>query len=470
MSQEEERLKGLFLSLRAYDADTYLDFVHYVLLQPRTDPQATTPKEKEALLVTIPDRNDKNHWLIKYVRSDPAGFRSNPKELRLQTDLEFAKLRTAAAQSALKSYLDKRDATANTSNQDALKEQIARQDKVIQELKSQLGKKTVEENSDLVRKANEWDRRLNTAIADAKSKAEQVERFGAENACLRAEVKKFQSPDMLADEIQEKNRIKMQEQKLKDDLKALQDENASLKKTIVKLEFTVRDVRGEGTVNLNNQQMEFDAKLAQAMQGMENLKLRATRAEEQARSLGDQLQQYKKQTLLDPLLAKAEERVAEAQRQRDELQQQLEAFTKSDVSKLPAIEEELRSTKAKLDILMQDTEAKKKQIADAEAKLSEASRERDALRNNLTEMEKKHLEQANNTVNTIVRIKWQSQLYACVWEKLVSLPNIPFTVETLVQLEAMAAKDRSDMSVEGFKTRSEYYTEEKKAAPPQPNS
>lgn len=470
MSQEEERLKGLFLSLRAYDADTYLDFVHYVLLQPRTDPQATTPKEKEALLVTIPDRNDKNHWLIKYVRSDPAGFRSNPKELRLQTDLEFAKLRTAAAQSALKSYLDKRDATANTSNQDALKEQIARQDKVIQELKSQLGKKTVEENSDLVRKANEWDRRLNTAIADAKSKAEQVERFGAENARLKAELKRFQSHDMLADEIQEKNRIKMQEQKLKDDLKALQDENASLKKTIVKLEFTVRDVRGEGTVNLNNQQMEFDAKLAQAMQGMENLKLRATRAEEQARSLGDQLQQYKKQTLLDPLLAKAEERVAEAQRQRDELQQQLEAFTKSDVSKLPAIEEELRSTKAKLDILMQDTEAKKKQIADAEAKLSEASRERDALRNNLTEMEKKHLEQANNTVNTIVRIKWQSQLYACVWETLVSLPNIPFTVDTLVQLEAMAAKKRSDMSVEGFNTRSKYYAEEKKTAPPQPNS
>ena len=467
MSQEEERLKGLFLSLRAYDADTYLDFVHYVLLQPRTDPQATTPKEKEALLVTIPDRNDKNHWLIKYVRSDPAGFRSNPKELRLQTELEFAKLHKAAAQSALKSYLDKRDATANTSNQDAVKEQIARQDKVIQELKSQLNANEV---TSATKAKADWDRRLNQMTAEVKAKAEDIYRLNVENARLRAELKKFQSPDMLADEIQEKNRIQMKEQKFKDDLKALQDENASLKKTIVKLEATVRDVRGEGTVNLNNQQMKFDAQLAQAMQGMENLKLRATRAEEQAKSLRDQLHQYKEQTLLNPLLAKAEERVTEALRQRDELQQQLEALTKTDVSKLPAIEEELRSTKAKLDIMMQDMEAKKKQIADAEAKLNEASRERDALRNNLTEMEKKHLKQAMDTVNTIVRIKWQSQLYACVWEKLVSLPNIPFTVETLVQLEAMAANDRSNMSVEGFKTRSKYYTEETKTAPPQPNS
>jgi len=467
MSQEEERLKGLFLSLRAYDADTYLDFVHYVLLQPRTDPQATTPKEKEALLVTIPDRNDKNHWLIKYVRSDPAGFRSNPKELRLQTDLEFAKLRTAAAQSALKSYLDKRDATANTSSPDALKEQIARQDKVIQELKSQLNANEV---TSATKARADWDRRLNQMTAEVKAKAEDIYRLNVENARLRAEVKKFQSPDMLADEIQEKNRIQMKEQKFKDDLKALQDENASLKKTIVKLEATVRDVRGEGTVNLNNQQMKFDAQLAQTMQGMENLKLRATRAEEEAKSLRDQLQQDKKQALVDPLVAKAEEQVTAAQRERDELYRQLEAYKKSGDSKLPAIEEELRSTKAKLDILMQDTEAKKKQIADAEAKLSEASRERDALRNNLIEMEKKHLEQANNTVNTIVRIKWQSQLYACVWEKLVSLPNIPFTVDTLVQLETMAAKDRSNMSVEGFKTRSKYYTEEKKTAPPQPNS
>ena len=441
MSQEEERLKGLFLSLRAYDADTYLDFVHYVLLQPRTDPQATTPKEKEALLVTIPDRNDKNHWLIKYVRSDPAGFRSNPKELRLQTDLEFAKLRTAAAQSALKSYLDKRDATAtNSSNQDALKEQIARQDKVIQELKSQLNANEV---TSATKARADWDRRLNQMTAEVKAKAEDIYMLNVENARLRAELKKFQSPDMLADEIQEKNRIQMKEQKFKDDLKALQDENASLKKTIVKLEATVRDIRGEGTVNLNNQQMKFDAQLAQAMQGMENLTLRATKAEQQ---------------------------VTEAHRQRDELQQQLEALKTSGDSKLPAIEEELRSTKAKLDIMMQDTEAKKKQIADAEAKLSEASRERDALRNNLTEMEKKHLKQAMDTVNTIVRIKWQSQLYACVWEKLVSLPNIPFTVETLVQLEAMAAKDRSDMSVEGFKTRSKYYAEEKKTTPPQLNS
>lgn len=423
MSQEEERLKGLFLSLRAYDADTYLDFVHYALLQPRTDPQATTPKEKEALLVTIPDRNDKNNWLIKYVRSDPRGFRSNPKEQQLQTDLEFAKLRQAAAQQALKSYLDKRDA-APAVGQEALKEQIARQNKVIADLKVELNQKTVTENSETLRKSKEWDRRLNQLTADAKAKDEEIRRLHEQNADLRAEVKKFKSPDMLADEIQQQNRIKMQEQRLRDQLKTLGDENASLKKTIVDLEFKARDVRG--AVDLNKKQMEFDVQLAQAMQGMESLKLRTE---------------------------KAEERVAAAQRERDELYQQLEALKKSGDNKLPGVEAELQ---AKLDIMTQTKEAKETQIAQ--------------LQNALEAMEQKHLKQAMDTVHAVMRFKWQSQLYLCVWKKLIDSPNVPFTVQTLVELELMAAADRSSMSVEGVKARSKYYTDEKKTAPPQPNS